>query len=154
MDHVVHGFYSWLFHLNAWKVVGYIGILMFGGRWLVQAWASKQKGQVTMPRLFWYMSVVGSLMTLSYFIWGKNDSVGILGNMFPFSVALYNLYLDVKNNGFVKREAVAMEELVESTNLEVPLHEGGLEMGLPTLEAPLRRDNDRSNTQRLETVAG
>jgi len=30
---------------------------------------------------------------LCYFIFGKNDSVGILSNLFPFTVALYNLYL-------------------------------------------------------------
>ena len=32
-----------------------------------------------------------------YFIFGKNDSVGILSNLFPLFVALYNLYLDFKS---------------------------------------------------------
>jgi lipid-A-disaccharide synthase-like uncharacterized protein len=26
-------------------------------------------------------------------VFGKNDSVGVLSNLFPFAVALYNLYL-------------------------------------------------------------
>ena len=36
-----------------------------------------------MPRIFWIMSVLGSALLLSYFIWGKNDSVGVLSNLFP-----------------------------------------------------------------------
>ena len=41
------------------------------------------------------MSISGSLLLLSYFIFGKNDSVGILSNLFPAGVAGYNLYLDL-----------------------------------------------------------
>lgn len=45
---------------------------MFGGRWLVQFVASKRAGKPVIPRLFWYMSVGGSLMTLSYFMFLPN----------------------------------------------------------------------------------
>ena len=31
------------------------------------------------------MSILGSALLLSYFIWGKNDSVGVLSNLFPMS---------------------------------------------------------------------
>jgi lipid-A-disaccharide synthase-like uncharacterized protein len=34
--------------------------------------------------------VLGSALLLAYFIWGKNDSVGVLSNLFPMTVALYN----------------------------------------------------------------
>ena len=40
---------------------------------------------------------VGSVMTLSYFIWGKNDSVGILSNAFPALVSVYNLVIDLRH---------------------------------------------------------
>ena len=76
---------------------------LFAGRWLVQLAASKTSGKPVLPRLFWYMSAVGSVLLLSYFIFGKNDSVGILSNLFPLFVALYNLYLDNK----VRREQTA-----------------------------------------------
>jgi lipid-A-disaccharide synthase-like uncharacterized protein len=69
---------------------------MFGGRWVVQFLASRAAGRPVIPRLFWYMSVIGSLLALSYFIFGKNDSVGILSNLFPTFTALYNLWLDIK----------------------------------------------------------
>jgi lipid-A-disaccharide synthase-like uncharacterized protein len=58
--------------------------------------ATRRAGKPTMPRLFWIMSVVGSALLLSYFIFGKNDSVGVLSNLFPAVVALYNLVLDVR----------------------------------------------------------
>ena len=35
------------------------------------------------PTVFWLMSISGSLLLLSYFVFGKNDSVGILSNLFP-----------------------------------------------------------------------
>jgi lipid-A-disaccharide synthase-like uncharacterized protein len=43
------------------------------------------------------MSISGSLLLLAYFTFGKNDSVGILSNLFPAGVAAYNLYLDLAN---------------------------------------------------------
>ena len=80
-----------------WKLIGYVGVLMFGGRWLPQMLASRRAKQVKMPRVFWIMSVLGSVCLLSYFIFGKNDSVGILSNLFPAFVSVYNLYLDLRN---------------------------------------------------------
>ena len=43
------------------------------------------------------MSTSGSALLLGYFIFGKNDSVGVLSNLFPAFVSCYNLYLDMKN---------------------------------------------------------
>lgn len=82
--------------LTPWKLVGLIGGLMFMARWIVQAWATRRAGQPTIPRSFWIISLLGSAMVTSYFIWGKNDAVGILTNLLPASVAMYNLVLDIK----------------------------------------------------------
>lgn len=81
--------------ITPWKLIGYAGVALFGGRWLVQLAASRAAGRPVMPRLFWYMSMGGSLLTLAYFIFGKNDSVGILSNLFPAFTAGYNLWLDL-----------------------------------------------------------
>ena len=68
-------------HMSPWKLIGLTGALMFGGRWLVQ--------------------FVGSLMTLSYFVFSqKQDSVGIIQNLFPAFTAVYSLYLDIKHRGW------------------------------------------------------
>ena len=82
--------------LTPWKLVGYLGIALFAGRWVVQLYASRAEGRPTVPRVFWHMSVIGSLLLLAYFTFGKNDSVGILSNLFPALIAGYNLYLDIR----------------------------------------------------------
>ena len=77
------------------KLIGFAGTFMFGGRWFVQYYASHKLKRPVIPRLFWYLSLVGSGCQLAYFIFGKNDAVGVLGNLFPSAIAGYNLYLDI-----------------------------------------------------------
>jgi lipid-A-disaccharide synthase-like uncharacterized protein len=83
--------------ITPWKLVGYAGMLLFTGRWFVQLAASKSAGKPIMPKMFWYMSIAGSMLLLGYFTFGKNDSVGILSNLFPFLTASYNLYLEIRH---------------------------------------------------------
>ena len=79
-------------HITLWKLIGLTGALMFGGRWAVQFVASRRHGKPVIPRAFWYMSIVGSLMTLSYFLFSsKQDAVGVLQNLFPSFTAVYSL---------------------------------------------------------------
>ncbi len=79
--------------VTPWKLIGYLGVALFAGRWFVQLYASRRAGRAITTPLFWQMSITGSILLLLYFTFGKNDSVGILSNLFPFTVALYNLYL-------------------------------------------------------------
>lgn len=77
--------------VTPWKLVGYLGVSLFAGRWVVQVLATRRQRRPAFPGLFWIMSISGSALLLAYFIWGKNDSVGVLSNLFPMGVALYNL---------------------------------------------------------------
>lgn len=79
--------------ITPWKLVGYLGVFLFAGRWLVQMAATRKHGRPVLPGLFWTMSILGSVLLLSYFTWGKNDSVGVLSNLFPMTVAVYNLFM-------------------------------------------------------------
>jgi lipid-A-disaccharide synthase-like uncharacterized protein len=83
--------------ITPWKLIGYLGVALFAGRWFVQLWASRSRGRPVVPRTFWLMSITGSLLLLAYFTFGKNDSVGILSNLFPAGVAVYNLLLDFRH---------------------------------------------------------
>jgi lipid-A-disaccharide synthase-like uncharacterized protein len=88
-------------HMSPWKLIGLTGALMFGTRWLVQFVASKRAGKPVIPRLFWYMSLLGSAMTLAYFLFSaKQDAVGVLQNLFPAFTAAYSLYLDIRRRGW------------------------------------------------------
>ena len=84
--------------VTPWKIVGFLGALMFAGRWLVQAWATRRAGRPTIPRSFWIISLLGSAMVTSYFVWGKNDAIGVLTNLLPASVAFYNLIMDIRHH--------------------------------------------------------
>jgi lipid-A-disaccharide synthase-like uncharacterized protein len=84
--------------VTPWKLVGFIGALMFAGRWLVQALATRRAGRPMIPRSFWIISLAGSAMVTSYFIWGKNDAIGVLTNLLPASVAFYNLIMDIRHS--------------------------------------------------------
>jgi lipid-A-disaccharide synthase-like uncharacterized protein len=83
--------------ITPWKLVGYLGVALFAGRWFVQLYFSRKLRRPVVPTVFWVMSISGSLLLLSYFVFGKNDSVGILSNLFPAGIASYNLYLDLTN---------------------------------------------------------
>lgn len=87
--------FSQICTITPWKLIGYTGVLLFAGRWLVQVIASHRVRRSHLPRLFWYMSLSGSVLLLSYFTFSdKNDSVGILSNLFPATIAAYNLFLE------------------------------------------------------------
>ena len=94
-------------HMTPWKLIGLLGALMFGARWFVQFFASRRARKPVIPRMFWYMSIVGSLMTLSYFLFSaKQDFVGVVQNLFPAFTALYSLRLDIRHRGWRRARGV------------------------------------------------
>lgn len=95
MDQVLLSAYG--LTITPWKLIGYLGVGLFAGRWFVQLYFSRKLQRPVVPTVFWIMSISGSLLLLTYFTFGKNDSVGILSNLFPAGVAGYNLYLDIRH---------------------------------------------------------
>jgi lipid-A-disaccharide synthase-like uncharacterized protein len=89
--------------VTPWKLVGYLGVLLFAGRWVVQVIATRRRGRPAFPGLFWTMSMAGSALLLAYFIWGKNDSVGVMSNVFPMAVAAYNFAMHRRSRQERKR---------------------------------------------------
>lgn len=96
MDHILHALAN--FQLTPWKVVGYLGMALFTSRWFVQVYATRKHKRVVMPLMFWVLSVCGSVLLLAYFTIGKNDSVGILSNLFPAFVSVYNLAMHLRHH--------------------------------------------------------
>jgi len=92
--------------ITPWKLVGYVGVFLFAGRWFVQVYYSRRLRRPVVPTVFWLMSITGSMLLLVYFTFGKNDSVGILANLFPATVAVYNLYLDIRHKRDVREARV------------------------------------------------
>jgi lipid-A-disaccharide synthase-like uncharacterized protein len=75
-----------------WVSIGVLGQILFTGRLLVQWIASEREHRSIVPPIFWWMSLVGSLMLLVYFFW-RWDVVGILGQAFGYMVYIRNLVL-------------------------------------------------------------
>ncbi|MFA4982512.1 MAG: lipid-A-disaccharide synthase N-terminal domain-containing protein [Candidatus Omnitrophota bacterium] len=82
--------------LSFWVAFGLIGQLCFSVRFVLQWIASERKGESVIPNAFWYFSILGSLILLSYAIYRK-DPVFILGQSFGSVVYLRNIMLIRKN---------------------------------------------------------
>jgi len=75
-----------------WVVIGFIGQGLFSARFIVQWFASERARRSIIPLSFWYFSLVGGLVLLSYAIY-KRDPVFIVGQMTGVVVYVRNLYL-------------------------------------------------------------
>ncbi|GGB10407.1 lipid-A-disaccharide synthase N-terminal domain-containing protein [Allosediminivita pacifica] len=75
-----------------WVIVGLCGQLLFTARFLVQWLASEKARKSIIPVAFWYFSIGGGLILLSYAIY-RRDPVFILGQSLGVTVYLRNLML-------------------------------------------------------------
>jgi lipid-A-disaccharide synthase-like uncharacterized protein len=78
--------------------VGLFGQGLFSARFIVQWIASERRKQSVVPREFWYLSLAGALITLSYAIY-RLDPVFILGYLPGLFVYARNLYFIHKSPG-------------------------------------------------------
>ena len=77
---------------KAWLAIGTCGQLLFMMRFVVQWIVSERQKRSVIPVAFWYLSIVGSLMLLSYAIYIR-DPVFILGLSLNSLVYIRNLWL-------------------------------------------------------------
>jgi lipid-A-disaccharide synthase-like uncharacterized protein len=75
-----------------WVAIGFLGQGLFFGRWVIQWIASERKAESQVPVAFWYMSLVGGLITLAYAIY-RLDPVFIAGQSVGAVVYIRNLML-------------------------------------------------------------
>ncbi len=85
-----------------WLVLGFAAQGLFAARFWVQWIASERAGKSIVPLLFWYLSILGSLLLLVYSIHRK-DPVFVLGQATGIFIYARNLYL-------IKREKKAVVE--------------------------------------------
>jgi len=75
-----------------WLIIGFTGQGLFFTRWIVQWFRSERERESTIPLSFWYLSLIGGLITLAYAIYRK-DPVFITGQSIGNLVYLRNLML-------------------------------------------------------------
>ncbi len=75
-----------------WVVVGLGGQMLFSMRFIIQWLRSEQAGRSVIPLAFWYFSVAGGVVLLSYAI-HRRDPVFILGQAGGLIIYARNLRL-------------------------------------------------------------
>jgi lipid-A-disaccharide synthase-like uncharacterized protein len=74
-----------------WYVVGFVGQFIFMMRFVVQWIATERKKQVVVPLAFWYLSLVGSLITIVYAVY-RRDPVFTAAFCLNILIYMRNLY--------------------------------------------------------------
>ena len=82
-----------------WLLLGFTGQALFAMRFLVQWIYSERRRQSVIPVAFWYFSIAGGAILLSYAIY-RQDPVFIVGQSAGFFVYSRNLY-------FIHRQRLA-----------------------------------------------
>jgi lipid-A-disaccharide synthase-like uncharacterized protein len=82
---------------HIWLAIGFLGQGLFFGRWVVQWIVSEKKAESQIPVSFWYMSLVGGLITLAYAIY-REDPVFLAGQSIGSMVYVRNLMLISRAN--------------------------------------------------------
>ncbi|MGE5608097.1 MAG: lipid-A-disaccharide synthase N-terminal domain-containing protein [Bacillota bacterium] len=81
-----------------WKIIGFSGIGIFGTRFIFQWLYSEKHKEVRIPVIFWWQSLIGTLLCLAYFV-RQQDSVGVAGylfNIIPYTRNLMLIYAKKK----------------------------------------------------------
>jgi lipid-A-disaccharide synthase-like uncharacterized protein len=79
-----------------WLSIGFGGQALFAMRFIIQWIVSEQKRDSVIPIAFWYFSIGGGAVLLSYAIW-REDPVIILGQCTGLFIYLRNLYFIYAN---------------------------------------------------------
>ena len=94
-----------------WKVVGWLGNVVFTSRVVVQWYATERRKQVVVPSIFWWLSLTGSLLLLIYSLHEEN-SVFIFAYAFTWIPYIRNL--------IIHRRTKNAQQVCRSCGLKMP----------------------------------
>jgi lipid-A-disaccharide synthase-like uncharacterized protein len=81
-----------------WVTIGFLGQALFSARFLVQWIYSEKHKKSVIPVAFWWFSLAGGIVLLSYALW-RRDPVFIAGQAGGLLIYLRNLYFIRRENG-------------------------------------------------------
>jgi lipid-A-disaccharide synthase-like uncharacterized protein len=79
-----------------WKVVGWVGNVVFFSRFFVQWIATEKQKRVVVPISFWWLSLIGSVLLLTYGLW-QRDSVFIFAYAFTWIPYIRSIVIHYRN---------------------------------------------------------
>jgi lipid-A-disaccharide synthase-like uncharacterized protein len=80
-----------------WTIIGWTANAVFSSRFIVQWYATEKKKQVVVPAAFWWLSLVGSLLFLSYAIFYDKHHVIIYAYAFNWIPYARNLIIHYRH---------------------------------------------------------
>jgi|GEM_PF-358231 len=138
-----------LWGMSLWVKIGFLGQAAFTARFLVQWIASEKKKASVVPVAFWWLSIVGGVILLSYAI-HRRDPVIIVGQATGLVVYVRNLMLvqrarhralkRLRNKAQKEAEAVAVDApspslLSRPHRLDAPVQNPAFESSVRTTDA-------------------
>src|SRR5208337_2222979 len=78
---------------SIWKVIGWLGNVVFTSRFFVQWYATERLKRVVVPAAFWWLSLTGALLLFSYALFHERDSVFIFAYAFTWIPYIRNLMI-------------------------------------------------------------
>lgn len=89
-NHLGHGWSAWDIF---WNLLGWIGQAVFFSRFFVQWYATEKKKQVVVPSVFWWLSLIGSLLMLLFAVFYDKHYVVIFSYAFNWIPYIRNLVI-------------------------------------------------------------
>lgn len=80
-----------------WHLAGALGYFLFSCRFWIQWWLAERSHSSSLPLSFWWMSLVGALLSILYFI-RIDDSVNLIGPLVGIIPYIRNLMLMKKTS--------------------------------------------------------
>jgi lipid-A-disaccharide synthase-like uncharacterized protein len=77
----------------SWNIVGGLGNAAFFSRFLVQWYATEKQKRVVVPAVFWWLSLAGSILLLSYAVFYDRHTVIVLAYCFTWIPYIRNLII-------------------------------------------------------------
>lgn len=92
-------FVTWFTSITLMKIVGLAGQVVFGSRFFVQWLASERMKRSVIPVAFWYLSLIGAVLTFVYAIYIEEPVfiISQAGGLIIYSRNLYFVYRDRKH---------------------------------------------------------
>lgn len=75
-----------------WISIGFLGQALFGLRFLIQWLRSEQAGHSVIPIAFWYCSLLGAIVSLSYALHLRAWPL-VMGQAMPLPIYARNLWM-------------------------------------------------------------
>ena len=120
---------AWVF-----VIIGFVGQIVFGMRFFVQWLASERAGHSYIPKVFWYLSIVGGMLLFTYAC-SRKDPIIMMGQS-------TNLLVYVRNLMLIRKKRRERElKTAAGTAFDIGLAAFGCErQGLIVLEVPDQPD--------------